>query len=93
MAFFRIFVIGIEKYMDMSSINRIRIILDKQNKTNIWLSYQLGKSETTIDNYVRLRLYTMNLIVLLQQCINLLLEYSKDKTTIWLQGCATKFTL
>jgi len=31
-----------------SSINRIRVVLTEQNKTNRWLAEQMGKSEITI---------------------------------------------
>ena len=35
------------------SINRIRVVLAEQNKTNRWLAEQMGKSETTISRWVQ----------------------------------------
>lgn len=32
----------------MQPINRIRVVLAEQNKTNRWLAEQMGKSEITI---------------------------------------------
>ncbi len=37
----------------MQSINRIRIALAEQNKTNRWLAKQMGKSEITISRWVQ----------------------------------------
>lgn len=34
-------------------MNRLRIILAEQNKTNKWLAEQLGKSEITISRWVQ----------------------------------------
>lgn len=41
--------------MDMAehSINRIRVALAEQNKTNRWLAEQMGKSEITISRWVQ----------------------------------------
>lgn len=39
--------------MNISSINRIRIVLAEQNRTNRWLADQLGKSEITISRWVQ----------------------------------------
>ena len=36
-----------------SSINRIRVVLAEQNKTNRWLAEQMGKSEITISRWVQ----------------------------------------
>ena len=35
------------------SINRIRVALAAQNKTNRWLAEQMGKSEITISRWVQ----------------------------------------
>ena len=35
------------------SINRIRVVLAEQNKTNRWLAEQMGKSEITISRRVQ----------------------------------------
>ena len=35
------------------SINRIRVVLAEQNKTNRWLAEQMGKSEITISRWVQ----------------------------------------
>ena len=37
----------------MQSINRIRVVLAERNKTNRWLSEQMGKSEITISRWVQ----------------------------------------
>lgn len=37
----------------MQAINRIRVVLAEQNKTNRWLAEQLGKSEITISRWVQ----------------------------------------
>lgn len=37
------------------SINRIRVVLAEQNKTNRWLAEQMGKSEITISRWVQNR--------------------------------------
>lgn len=42
----------INNMMD-SSINRIRVVLAEQNKTNRWLAEQMGKSEITISRWVQ----------------------------------------
>lgn len=34
-------------------INRIRVVLAEQNKTNRWLAEQMGKSEITISRWVQ----------------------------------------
>lgn len=39
--------------MTVHSINRIRVALAEQNKTNRWLAEQLGKSEITISRWVQ----------------------------------------
>lgn len=39
--------------MTMQAINRIRVVLAEQNKTNRWLAEQLGKSEITISRWVQ----------------------------------------
>ncbi len=39
--------------MTVQSINRIRIVLAEQNKTNRWLAEQIGKSEITISRWVQ----------------------------------------
>lgn len=64
---------------------------------------KLGKkryfcSVISIDNYIRMRLYSINQKVSLQQFINLLLEYSrrintKDETIMWIKSCAAEFAL
>lgn len=35
------------------STNRIKVVLDEQNKTNRWLAEQMGKSEITISRWVQ----------------------------------------
>ena len=35
------------------SVNRIRVALAEQNKTNRWLAEQMGKSEITISRWVQ----------------------------------------
>jgi putative transcriptional regulator len=35
------------------NINRIRVVLAEQNRTNKWLAEQLGMSETTVSRWVR----------------------------------------
>lgn len=37
----------------MQSINRLRVVLAEQNKTNRWLAEQMGKSEITISRWVQ----------------------------------------
>lgn len=39
--------------MTGQSINRIRVALAEQNKTNRWLAEQMGKSEITISRWVQ----------------------------------------
>lgn len=39
--------------MEEHSINRIRVVLAEQNKTNRWLAEQMGKSEITISRWVQ----------------------------------------
>ncbi len=39
--------------MTVHSINRIRVALAEQNKTNRWLAEQMGKSEITISRWVQ----------------------------------------
>lgn len=39
--------------MTEQSINRIRVALAEQNKTNRWLAEQMGKSEITISRWVQ----------------------------------------
>lgn len=39
--------------MEMQPINRIRIALAEQNKTNRWLAERIGKSEITISRWVQ----------------------------------------
>lgn len=39
--------------MTGGSINRIRVALAEQNKTNRWLAEQIGKSEITISRWVQ----------------------------------------
>lgn len=39
--------------MASQSINRIRVALAEQNKTNRWLAEQMGKSEITISRWVQ----------------------------------------
>lgn len=43
----------IQLYMTGQSINRIRVALAEQNKTNRWLAEQMGKSEITISRWVQ----------------------------------------
>lgn len=40
-------------YMTAQPINRIRVALAEQNKTNRWLAEQMGKSEITISRWVQ----------------------------------------
>lgn len=39
--------------MTVQPINRIRVALAEQNKTNRWLAEQMGKSEITISRWVQ----------------------------------------
>lgn len=39
--------------MEVQPINRIRIALAEQNKTNRWLAKRIGKSEITISRWVQ----------------------------------------
>lgn len=39
--------------MEAQPINRIRIALAEQNKTNRWLAERIGKSEITISRWVQ----------------------------------------
>lgn len=39
--------------MDVQPINRIRIALAEQNKTNRWLAERVGKSEITVSRWVQ----------------------------------------
>lgn len=39
--------------MKEHSINRIRVVLAEQNKTNRWLAEEIGKSEITISRWVQ----------------------------------------
>lgn len=39
--------------MTVQSINRIKVALAEQNKTNRWLAEQMGKSEITISRWVQ----------------------------------------
>ncbi len=38
--------------MDKKNINRIRVVLAEQNRTNKWLAEQLGVSEITVSRWV-----------------------------------------
>jgi DNA-binding XRE family transcriptional regulator len=38
--------------MDKKQINRIRVVLAEQNRTNKWLAEQLGVSEITVSRWV-----------------------------------------
>jgi len=38
-------------YMSKKAINRIKVVLVEQGKTNKWLAEQLGKNETTISRW------------------------------------------
>ena len=37
--------------MEVTSINRLKIVLAEQNKTGKWLAEQLGKNEATISRW------------------------------------------
>ena len=39
--------------MEERSINRIKVVLAEQNKTNRWLAEGIGKSEITISRWVQ----------------------------------------
>lgn len=39
--------------MSQRNINRIRVVLAEQNKTNKWLAQQLKVSETTVSRWVK----------------------------------------
>lgn len=39
--------------MELQPINRIRIALAEQNKTNRWLAERIGKSEITVSRWVQ----------------------------------------
>jgi len=39
--------------MEEHSINRLKVALAEQNKTNRWLAEQMGKSEITISRWVQ----------------------------------------
>lgn len=43
----------IQLSMASQSINRIKVALAEQNKTNRWLAEQMGKSEITISRWVQ----------------------------------------
>lgn len=43
----------IQLNMASQSINRIKVALAEQNKTNRWLAEQMGKSEITISRWVQ----------------------------------------
>ena len=47
------FCTQIQKYMVKHSINRIKVALAEQNKTNRWLAEQMGKSEITISRWAQ----------------------------------------
>ena len=51
--FFYVFLPQIQLRMTGQSINRIRVALAEQNKTNRWLAEQMGKSEITISRWVQ----------------------------------------
>jgi len=38
-------------YMSKKAINRIKVVLVEQGKTNKWLAEQLGKSEVTVSRW------------------------------------------
>lgn len=38
-------------YMSKKAINRIKVVLVEQGKTNKWLAQQLGKNETTVSRW------------------------------------------
>lgn len=38
-------------YMSRKAINRIKVVLVEQGKTNKWLAEQLGKNETTVSRW------------------------------------------
>ncbi len=38
--------------MDKKNINRIRVVLAEQNRTNKWLAEQIGVSEITVSRWV-----------------------------------------
>lgn len=54
---FRLFLLPLQPNfihrMAEYSINRIRVVLAEQNKTNRWLAEQMGKSEITISRWVQ----------------------------------------
>lgn len=53
---YRFVIFAVEKSlfnMTVHSINRIRVALAEQNKTNRWLAEQMGKSEITISRWVQ----------------------------------------
>lgn len=39
--------------MEEHPINRIKVVLAEQNKTNRWLAEEIGKSEITISRWVQ----------------------------------------
>lgn len=39
--------------MNRHSINRIKVVLAEQNRTNRWLAEEIGKSEITISRWVQ----------------------------------------
>lgn len=51
--FFVIFASKISIDMAGHSINRIRVALAEQNKTNRWLAEHVGKSEITVSRWVQ----------------------------------------
>lgn len=55
-SFFVIFATKFIHNMAEYSINRIRVVLAEQNKTNRWLAEQMGKSEITISRWVQNRI-------------------------------------
>lgn len=38
-------------YMSKKAINRLKVVLVEQGKTNKWLAEQLGKNETTVSRW------------------------------------------
>lgn len=53
MNIFATFVIKDVNYMTEQAINRIKIALAEQNKTNRWLAEHIGKSEITVSRWVQ----------------------------------------
>lgn len=44
-------VLAIQKKAIMADINRIKLVLEEQKKTNKWLADQIGKDQATVSKW------------------------------------------